>query len=71
MAMRNKIKICQNCENRFVGCHAYCKAYQKERAEYDEMCAERDRQKISGEVLEHGRKVHKAHLKALCKWKWG
>ena len=68
--MRNKIKTCLGCEKRFVGCHAYCKAYQSERAEYDEMCEARENDKIPDAVMSHGRKVHIAHLKATNKWKW-
>ena len=61
-------RVCMNCDDRFVGCHAECIRYQQERAEAAEQKAQYDRERIPTSVLLHGKKVHINHLKKSGKW---
>ena len=38
---RFKISCCQNCPDRYPGCHSHCEKYIQEKAEYDATMAEK------------------------------
>lgn len=62
------MKVCKDCERRYIGCHAECETYLTERAEYDktaEIVKKKKREeleiygyKVDG-IIKRRRKTHK------------